>query len=234
MLAARARFSGRNGRGAADRGSRRLRPGRAPLRLGARGPHACAIAHRRAERAARGVARALHRRTRERGLRRRAGRARAGAGLGGRGRGRRVLRGGSAGPAAVRARAARAVSGTVACSARAAQPQSSGRARLEGAGPGRAARRRAARVLARSPQTGFAVGARAYTAAGHGEPAAEIEVSTPDILALAAALAGALTTALVDGRIPAGLSNAREALSPALVLGELEKRGARIRVVPRA
>ncbi|HKC51618.1 MAG TPA: hypothetical protein VKF60_12550, partial [Myxococcota bacterium] len=91
-----------------------------------------------------------------------------------------------------------------------------------------------ARVVARSPQTGFAVGARAYTAAGHREPVAEIEVSTPDILALAAALAGALTAALLDGRVPAGLSNAREALSPALVLGELEKRGARIRVVPRA
>jgi hypothetical protein len=89
-----------------------------------------------------------------------------------------------------------------------------------------------ARVVARAPQAGFAVAARAYTAADRSEPAAEIEVSTPDILALAAALVGALTAALLEGRVPAGLSNAREALSPAVVLGELEKRGARIRIGP--
>lgn len=87
-----------------------------------------------------------------------------------------------------------------------------------------------ARVVARSPGTGFAVSARAFTAASAHEPAAEIEVSTPDILALAAALVGSLTAALLEGRVPAGLSSAREALSPAVLLGELEKRGARIRV----
>jgi hypothetical protein len=90
-----------------------------------------------------------------------------------------------------------------------------------------------ARVVARSPKTGFAVAARAFSAASRSEPAAEIEVSTPDILALAAALAGALVAAILEGRVPAGLSNAREALSPSLVLGELEKRGARVRVGPR-
>ncbi len=93
--------------------------------------------------------------------------------------------------------------------------------------------RAVARVIARSPQTGFAVAARAYSAASRSEPVAEIEVSTPDILALAAALVGTLCAALLEGRVPAGLSNAREALSPGVVLGELEKRGARIRIDPR-
>jgi len=92
--------------------------------------------------------------------------------------------------------------------------------------------RAVARVVARSPGSGFAVGARAYTEASGPEPAAEIEVSTPDILALAAAVAGTLAAALVEGRVPAGLSTAREVLSPAVVLGELEKRGARIRLGP--
>jgi hypothetical protein len=90
-----------------------------------------------------------------------------------------------------------------------------------------------ARVVARSAGAGFAVGARAFTDASEREPVAEIEVSTPDIVALAAAHAGVVAAALLEGRVPAGLSSAREALSPAVVLGELEKRGARVRVDAR-
>jgi hypothetical protein len=88
-----------------------------------------------------------------------------------------------------------------------------------------------ARVLARSPAAGFAVAARAFGAPGAPEPRAEIEVSAADVLVPAAALAGAVTAALLEGRVPAGLSSAREVLPPAVALGELEKRGARVRVV---
>jgi hypothetical protein len=48
------------------------------------------------------------------------------------------------------------------------------------------------------------------------------------VLIPAAALASAITGAILEGTVPAGLSTAREALHPALLLGELEKRGVRI------
>lgn len=86
-----------------------------------------------------------------------------------------------------------------------------------------------ARVVARSSATGFAVAALAFGAPSAREPLAQIEVSAADVLGPAAALAGAVTAALLEGRVPAGLSSAREVLSPAVALGELEKRGARIR-----
>jgi len=86
-----------------------------------------------------------------------------------------------------------------------------------------------ARVVARAPGSGFAVAARAFASAGARTPDAELEVTAPDILVVAAAVAGTLTAAVLDGRVAAGLSSAREALAPAAALAELEKRGARIR-----
>jgi len=91
-----------------------------------------------------------------------------------------------------------------------------------------------ARVVSGAAGPGFAVAARAYASADDEEPAAEIELSASDSLGPAAALAGALAAALVEGRVPAGISLAREAIAPAVALGELEKRGARIRVRARA
>jgi hypothetical protein len=90
-----------------------------------------------------------------------------------------------------------------------------------------------ARVVSRGAAAGFAVAARAYLSADAPEPALEIEVSAADALVPAAALAGALTATLVEGRGHAGLSLARDALSPAVALGELEKRGARVRIRSR-
>jgi hypothetical protein len=87
-----------------------------------------------------------------------------------------------------------------------------------------------ARVVSRAAGAGFAVAARAFTEARAADPAVEIEVSAGDSLTPAAALAGALTAAVIEGRAAAGLSFAREALSPAAALGDLEKRGARVRV----
>jgi len=75
---------------------------------------------------------------------------------------------------------------------------------------------------------GFAVAARAFGAAS--EPEAEIEVGADDSLLPAAALATAIVAALLDGQVQAGLASAREAISPALALGELEKRGIRVSV----
>jgi hypothetical protein len=91
-----------------------------------------------------------------------------------------------------------------------------------------------ARVVARSSGAGFAVAARAFAAADAAEPAAELEVSAPDVVALAAALAAGVTAAIAEGKVPAGLSLQREALSPAVQLVDLEKRGARVRFSARA
>jgi putative NAD(P)-binding protein len=91
-----------------------------------------------------------------------------------------------------------------------------------------------ARVMGRGARKGFAVAARAFGAGDVDEPKAQIELVAADALAPAAALVGALTAAVVDGRVPAGLSLAREALSPAVALGELEKRGAKISLRVRA
>jgi len=85
------------------------------------------------------------------------------------------------------------------------------------------------RVLGRRAQTGFAVAARAFAAADARAPAALLELVAADPISPAAALAGAIAAALLEGRVAAGLSLAREAISPAAALGELEKRGARVR-----
>ena len=94
--------------------------------------------------------------------------------------------------------------------------------------PIRGLARTVSRLVARGAGAGFAVAARA-TPPGDG-PAVELEVTAADALSAAAALVGALGAALLVRRVPAGLSSLREALSPTLALGALEKRGARIRV----
>jgi len=90
-----------------------------------------------------------------------------------------------------------------------------------------------ARVLGRRAAAGFAVTARAFAPGDVNEPAATAELSAPDPLPLAAASVGALAAAALDGRVAAGLSLARDALAPAQLLGELEKRGARIEIRAR-
>jgi putative NAD(P)-binding protein len=96
--------------------------------------------------------------------------------------------------------------------------------------PDRALGRLLARVVTPSPGPGFAVAARAFASAGDATPAAEIEVTAADALVPAAALAAAVTAAILEGQVPAGLSSAREVLPPAVALGELEKRGVRVRL----
>ena len=90
------------------------------------------------------------------------------------------------------------------------------------------------RVVSRGAGAGFAVAARAFAQADAREPVAEIELLAADALTPAAALAGALTAAVLEGHVPAGLSAPREAIAPAAALGELEKRGVRVRSEPRA
>jgi len=89
------------------------------------------------------------------------------------------------------------------------------------------------RVVTRGGGSGFAVAAQAF-AGDANEPVDEIEVQAPDALTPAAALVGALAAELLEGRVAAGLSAAREVLSPATALGELEKRGALVRFGSRA
>jgi hypothetical protein len=87
------------------------------------------------------------------------------------------------------------------------------------------------RALRRALRTdpGFAVAAHAFASAGAKTPEATLEVSAPNALLPAAAFAVTLVLALLERKVPAGLSSAREALPPTLVLGELEKRGVTLR-----
>ena len=89
-----------------------------------------------------------------------------------------------------------------------------------------------ARAISRvvSSGQGFAVAARAYAEADAREPLAGIEIVAADALTPAATLAGALVAAILEGKVPAGLSSPREVMAPAVALGELEKRGARVRI----
>jgi hypothetical protein len=83
--------------------------------------------------------------------------------------------------------------------------------------------------MARSADPGFALAAAATTGDDPAAPpAARLELFAPSALVPAAALASALAAAILDGRVPAGLSTPREALNPSVLLAELEKRGARI------
>ncbi len=88
------------------------------------------------------------------------------------------------------------------------------------------------RLVARQSDTAFGLAA---TAACDPDPAAPptagIELYAPNILTPAAAIAAVLTVAILEGRVPAGLSTPREVLHPAAALGELEKRGVRISAV---
>jgi hypothetical protein len=90
------------------------------------------------------------------------------------------------------------------------------------------------RLVARAPDAGFGIVA---TAACDPDPTAPptagIELFAQNILIPAAALACALTVAILEGRVPAGLSTPRETLHPALALDELEKRGVRISATSR-
>jgi hypothetical protein len=88
------------------------------------------------------------------------------------------------------------------------------------------------RALRASGGTGFAVVARAF--GEENEPEAVVSVSASDVLAPAAAIASAVAVAMLEGQVPAGLCQVREAISPALALGELEKRGVRVRVGARS
>ncbi len=96
--------------------------------------------------------------------------------------------------------------------------------------PPRGAIGRSLRLLvAGQPKPGFALAASACCDPDPAAPAsAEIALFAHNVLIPAAALASAITGAILEGTVPAGLSTPREALHPALLLGELEKRGVRI------
>jgi hypothetical protein len=74
----------------------------------------------------------------------------------------------------------------------------------------------------------FALSARATVEGGEREAAAGIDLYAESPLLPAAALAGVLVNAVLDGSIAAGLQTPREALNPARALRDLEKRGVRV------
>jgi len=106
---------------------------------------------------------------------------------------------------------------------------------LEYLEPPRGAIGRSLRLLvARQPSAGFALAATASCDPDPASPpTAEIALFAHNLLIPAAALASAITGAILEGVVPAGLSTAREALHPATLLGELEKRGVRISAASR-
>jgi hypothetical protein len=90
------------------------------------------------------------------------------------------------------------------------------------------------RLVARQLDTGFGLAATAVCDSDPAAPATTgIELYAQNIMTPAAALATALTVAILEGRVPAGLSTPREVLHPAIALGELEKRGVRISAISR-
>ncbi|MGH9886919.1 MAG: hypothetical protein ACREBE_15415, partial [bacterium] len=91
------------------------------------------------------------------------------------------------------------------------------------------------RLVARQPDAGFGLAAVASCDADPAAPAsAGIELFAQSPLIPAAALAGALASAILAGRVPAGLSTPREALNPVAALAELEKRGVRVSALSAA
>ena len=89
-------------------------------------------------------------------------------------------------------------------------------------------------LVARQPSAGFGIAATASCDPDPASPpTAEIALFAHNLLIPAAALASAITGAILEGTVPAGLSTAREALHPAVALGELEKRGVRISAASR-
>ncbi len=90
------------------------------------------------------------------------------------------------------------------------------------------------RLVSRRADSGFALAAAATCDSDPAAAAtASIELYAPNVLIPAAAIATALGVAILEGRVPAGLSTPREILHPALALGELEKRGVRVSAASR-
>lgn len=90
------------------------------------------------------------------------------------------------------------------------------------------------RLVARQPDAGFGLAAVASCDADPAAPpTAGIELFAQSALIPAAALAGSLASAILEGRVPAGLSTPREALNPVVALAELEKRGVRLSATSR-
>jgi hypothetical protein len=85
------------------------------------------------------------------------------------------------------------------------------------------------RLISRAPEAGFGLAAAATAGPDPAAPpVATLELFAPSPLVPAAALAAVLAAAMLEGRVPAGLSAPREALNPSVLLAELEKRGVRI------
>jgi len=88
---------------------------------------------------------------------------------------------------------------------------------------------RGLRLIARAPDAGFALAAAATAGDDPAAaPSATLELHAPNALVPTAALASVLAAAILEGRVPAGLSTPREALGPGAILAELEKRGVRV------
>jgi hypothetical protein len=87
------------------------------------------------------------------------------------------------------------------------------------------------RLGLRSPGSGFSLIAEARVDAAAPAPDARIEVSAPDPLVPAAALTGRLAAGVLAGEVPAGVITPREALGPATLLADLEKRGIGVRIL---
>jgi len=86
------------------------------------------------------------------------------------------------------------------------------------------------KLITRAPEAGFGLAAVAEVASG---ASATLELFAPNPLVPAAALAATLAGAILEGRVPAGLSAPREALAPGAILTELEKRGVRVSAASR-
>jgi hypothetical protein len=74
----------------------------------------------------------------------------------------------------------------------------------------------------------FALSAEARIDPRRREPEARIDVTAPDAPTAACAVAGSLVAAILARDVPAGLLTPREAINPARILSDLEKRGARV------
>jgi hypothetical protein len=81
------------------------------------------------------------------------------------------------------------------------------------------------RLLSQDPIAAFALIGEAFAERRDLRPAARIAIRAPDVATAAAAVAGALTRAVLAGRTPAGLLTPREALNPGTMLDLLGKRG---------
>jgi len=81
------------------------------------------------------------------------------------------------------------------------------------------------RMLNQDPISSFALIGEAIAERRDAKPAARIAIRAPDAVMAAAAVAGALTRAVLAGKTPAGLLAPREALNPGTMLDLLGKRG---------